>query len=121
MSRYVTPRDGVHHLAMKPQPLPDDRPARAFAMWQSRDFLAVAYADPAGTRLSINRTQYDRRAQDWRDGITWDELMRVKRQCGFGDRWCVEVYPHDQHIVNVANMRHLWILDHRPEYAWRAE
>jgi hypothetical protein len=31
------------------------------------------------------------------------------------------VYPPVDEIVNVANMRHLWLLDEAPPYAWRGE
>jgi hypothetical protein len=54
---------------------------------------------------------------NWKDGILWDELMEVKTAVGFGERWAVEVFPPDAHLVNVANMRHLWIT-HRPPFAW---
>ncbi len=63
-------------------------------------------------RLSIRRA-------DGREGVTWDELMAVKAEIGLAERWAVEVYPPDADVVNVANMRHLWLLDGRPIYAWR--
>lgn len=87
--------------------------------WRSKEFLAVLYVERRSghRRLSVNRTRLDSTG-GWRDGITWDELMRVKREAGFGDAWCVEVYPPDDEIVNVANMRHLWLLDDAPPYAW---
>jgi hypothetical protein len=106
---------------MKPMPLPEDVPPFAFAAWQSRDFLAVAYAEEAATRLTVNRAQLDTRTSTWREGITWDELQRVKRECGFGDRWAVEVYPADGEVVDVAAMRHLWLLPEPPAYAWRSD
>lgn len=56
---------------------------------------------------------------NWIDGITWDELMEIKRQCGFGDRLAVEIYPPDEHIVNVANMRHLFICNEINVPWWR--
>jgi hypothetical protein len=30
----------------------------------------------------------------------------------------VEVYPPDEAVVNVANIRHLWLLAEAPAYAW---
>lgn len=44
------------------------------------------------------------------DGITWDDLQWLKAAVGFGDREAVEVFPRDCDVVNVANMRHLWVL-----------
>lgn len=86
-------------------------------VWRSRRFLAVAYADHVTTRLSVNRTQLADGGR-WVDGITWDELMQVKRECGFAERWAVEVYPPDHQVVDVANIRHLWMLDCAPAFAW---
>jgi hypothetical protein len=31
----------------------------------------------------------------------------------------VEVYPKDSDIVNVANMRHLWLVDDKTNIGWR--
>ena len=28
-------------------------------------------------------------------------------------------YPADRDVVNVASLRHLWVLDEPPTYAWR--
>ena len=60
-------------------------------------------------RLSVNRTMPGK--DSWLEDITWEELQTVKREVGYGDRLAVEIYPEDVNIVNVANMRHLWIID----------
>jgi hypothetical protein len=86
-------------------------------VWRSRDFLVQLF-DEAGGRLSICRARLAANGQRWADGITWDELMEVKAGVGFGDRWAVEVFPPDAAVVDVANMRHLWILDGVPPYGW---
>lgn len=98
--------------------IPDD----VRGMWGSRDHLAVLYADPNGhERLSVNSTVVDRRTGHFGDdGLTWDDLMRIKTECGLRDRWAVEVFPPDAEVVNVANMRHLWLID-QPPYAWTGE
>ena len=31
----------------------------------------------------------------------------------------LEIYPPDDQVIDVANMRHLWLLDEAPAYAWR--
>lgn len=87
--------------------------------WRSKHFSAIAYREPNGyLRISINRVEVNTKTGDWKDGITWDELQKVKEECGFGDRWAVEVYPPEEHVVNVANLRHLMILNEKPAYAW---
>ena len=93
---------------------------RLRGVWRSRDFLAQLAVEPSGAmRLSVNRTRLDSLGDRWDDNISWDELMRVKRECGFGDLWAVEVMPADAHIVNVANMRHLWLMAEAPQFAWK--
>jgi len=88
-----------------------------FAAWRSRDYIVQAFDDGGFTRLSVNRSDFDIKTGDWIAGITWDELQRIKAECGFADRWAVEVFPPDDCVVNVANMRHLWLID-KPAFGW---
>lgn len=90
-------------------------------VWRSMDYLAVLYEQRADgmRRLTVNsvrRGPYRKRkgGTDWKDGITWDELQRIKNECLGEDVWCVEVYPSQNDVVDVANMRHLWPLDKPP-------
>lgn len=53
-------------------------------VWRSRHFLAQVFTAQTGLRISINRTTIDRRSGRWHDNITWDELMLIKRQIGYG-------------------------------------
>lgn len=89
------------------------------AVWRSRDFLVQQYPAPAPAmcRLSIQRTSLigDR----WTDNIAWDELQRLKSEAGFTLAWAVEVYPDMREVVNIANLRHLWILPQAPAFAWQ--
>lgn len=96
---------------------PHGAPAGLTAAWRNRDFLVQEYRNGPAVRLSINRTTIGPGGR-WRDGITWDELQAIKAAVGYGDAWCVEVYPPDDQVVNVANIRHLFVLDERPPYAW---
>ena len=93
---------------------------RPTEVWRSRDFLCQVYEAPGGIRLSFNRTQYASPGR-FSDAITWDELQRLKAECGRGDRLAVEVYPPDDEVVDVANMRHLWIIDELQDasFVWR--
>lgn len=64
---------------------------------------------PAIVRLSINRAAINS-SGGWQQDITWEELQRLKREAGYGDHDAVEIFPADADVVNVANMRHLWIV-----------
>lgn len=89
-------------------------------IWRSRDFLLqVFHESEAIERLSVNRTEIGRGGH-WREDITWEDLQALKRQCGRGDLDAVEIYPRDADVVNVANMRHLWVLKFGAiAFAWR--
>jgi hypothetical protein len=98
---------------------------KPMVVWKSRKFLVQLIQDVifAGTpeeqeymRLTVNRTELLNDG-NWKDGITFDELMDIKSQCGFGEQWAVEVFPPDEELVNVGNMRHLWLVT-RPVFAW---
>lgn len=85
---------------------------------RSREFFVQIFGGEF-PRLTISRTEINKHG-DWKDGISWEELQSIKRECGFGESDAVEVFPADKDIVNVANMRHLWIVT--PEYSkffWR--
>lgn len=103
--------------AQWPASLPGaSRPVRVL---RSRDFLVQIYREEGlVVRLSVCRTQL-RRDGRWVDEITWDQLQALKHQAGFGGWDAVEVYPRDSDVVNVANMRHLWVLPERIPFAWR--
>ena len=68
-------------------------------------------------RLSVTRTMIDDTGAG-EQGTTWDELQDIKRQCGYGEHYAVEVYPRDHDTVNVANLRHLWILEEPLGIGW---
>jgi len=80
--------------------------------------VQVHQEDKGVERLSIHRTALNN-SGDWCDGITWDDLYELKWQCGRGNRAAVEIYPPEQDIVAVANLRHLWVLPEPPPFMWR--
>lgn len=97
---------------------PDAKPGMPLQVWRSKNFLAQVTKEPSGfTRLSVQRCAIDHNGH-WVDGITWDELQQVKTECGLGEVWAVEVYPPEDMLVNVANMRHLWLVTDAP-FAWK--
>lgn len=104
-----------------PQPWPaiyQDGKAKALSVWRSKEFFVVVFDENGRTRITVNRTMIDG-SGEWMDGISWEELQRIKNEVGFADRDAVEVYPKDGDEVNVANMRHLWVLDEDCPFAWR--
>lgn len=88
-------------------PTPNSKVSR---VWRSRGFLVQGFPEPEPVviRLSILRTALDT-GGGWQQDITWEELQRLKREAGFGDFEAVEVFPQDTDVVNVANIRHLWV------------
>lgn len=96
-------------------------------IWRSKEFLVqifpVSY-DEDMERLSINRCDLDLTSGHWREDISWDDLQRLKSECGRGCYEAVEIYPTDSNIVNVANMRHLWIFkrdEWQIPFSWRTK
>lgn len=82
-----------------------------FAVWISRDYLVQLFDEAAESiRITVCRTAVNPTRGGWKEDITWDELQTVKRQIGLGGRLAVEIFPADRDVVNVANMRHLWVL-----------
>lgn len=96
--------------------------SKIIEVWRSTDFLLTIYQEKDGIeRLSVNRTKYDTKTNRWAAGITWDDLQRLKEECGRGDKDAVEVYPASKDVINVANMRHLWVLPYNLDFIWRCE
>lgn len=93
-----------------------------FAVWRSCEYLVQAFAEKYGIiRLSVNRTMLDPDTMRWRDGISWDELQMLKNWVGFSLCEAVEIYPPKEDEVDVANLRHLWVLPERLAFSWRKE
>lgn len=86
---------------------------------RSSDFLVQEFSafPPVLVRLTICRTKI--RGDKWQDGIKWEDMQWIKCRCGYGDMDAVEIYPKDSDLVNVANMRHLWVMIEPLTFAWR--
>lgn len=104
-----------------PEPWPHQEGVEMVGVWRSKDFLAqlVVEEKTKAMRLSIQRTMIDEKG-GWVEGIAWDEMQRVKSECGLGHLIAVEIYPRDIDVVNVANMRHLFFLPIDFEIGWTA-
>jgi len=85
---------------------------------RSKKFMVQIYQKSEVTRISVNRTMIDD-SGNWLCDITWDELQEIKRQAGYGDAVAVEIFPKDKDIVNVANMRHLWVIPYEFDFGWK--
>jgi len=109
------------HKWPTPPPMSQDaikRGVTRVAVFRNRFVLAQVFKELDCIRISINRTSL--RSDGHFDGdFTWDELQEIKRAIGYGDRDAIEVYPADHDIVNVANMRHLWIMPEPLPIIWR--
>ena len=91
-----------------------------FKVFRSRTFLVQVFSTPVDgmIRLSVNRTTHN--GESWSDNITWDELQQLKREAGYGEKDAVECFPRDADVVDVANIRHLFVfLTENPPYFWR--
>ena len=92
------------------------RPINLVEVWRSRYFLVQLFSEHDVIRMSVCRTAV--KGNRWLDNISWDALQKLKNECGRGHKPAVEIYPPDIDIVNVANMRHLWILNEAPQFMW---
>jgi len=106
------------------EPVPRERwsedaaSGRRSGVFLSRRFLVQVFQEENGIiRLSINRTKM-RMDGKWETGISWDELQYIKKEIGFGDMYAIEIYPPEKDVINVANMRHLWILPQPLNVGW---
>ena len=97
-------------------PRPDGPQLRVL---RSRDFLVQEFSEEGAAlvRLSINITSMD--GARWKDGISWEEMQRIKAEAGYPMHDAVEVFPRAVDVVNVANMRHIWIMRDLLQFAWR--
>ncbi|HEX5354328.1 MAG TPA: hypothetical protein VFW60_09625 [Rhodanobacteraceae bacterium] len=96
------------------------RPPNIREVWRSREFLVQVFDQgPGVTRLSVCKTAWNEKRDRWADGISWEDLQRIKRECGRGGLDAAEAYPRDSDVVNVANMRHLFVFNEPLSWLWR--
>lgn len=118
MERAAAKRPAVLTLVQRDKWPDAQYDPKRIEVWLSRDYLVQVFQEAGGVlRLSCGRTTM-RPDGRWNDGITWDELQEVKRQVGHGDDYAIEVYPRDCDVVNVANMRHLWVMPLPLHFGW---
>lgn len=93
-----------------------DSRSRVTKVFRDDRFLVQVRKHGSTVRLTISKINHTIKNNRtiWEDGITWDELQEIKNKCGFKDQWLCEYFPADDEVVNIANMRHLWVLDEHP-------
>lgn len=95
-------------------PHPGEPPIKVF---RNNKFLIQVYTEKNNIiRLSICRTTVNK--ERFNDGISWDELQSIKNNVGYADLQAIEIFPKERDLVNVANMRHLWVLPYTLEFGW---
>ncbi len=77
-------------------------------VWRSKKFTVMVWNVPADTKISIQRNEWNPSTRRYADGITWDEIMEIKRDIGLGESTGVEFFPADTDVINIANVRHIW-------------
>lgn len=85
---------------------------------RSKRFLAMEWRETNdAVRISVMRTEYgpDRLPLE---GIGWDDLQLIKAQMNYAHLCAVEIYPPESEVVNVANMRHIWLCN-LPGFMWK--
>lgn len=92
-------------------------PPNLIRAWVNNRFMVRLYNEVGALRLSVSRVKVVAGGR-WEDGITWDELQDVKRAVGYGECCAVEIFPADRDVVNVANMRHLWLPLQPIKFGW---
>lgn len=100
---------------------PRNDPKPPLKVFVNDRFLVQIIQDREFIRMTVNRVNPKSIREGspiWEDGILWDELQDIKNSIGYEKDWMVEVYPPIDKVTNVANMRHLWLLDECPAYAW---
>ena len=89
------------------------------AVWRSRDFFVqVVMESNSAIRICVNHNFLNEKGEA-RDGISWDDLFRIKNEIGYAGCDCIEIYPAVEDLVNVANMRHLFVLPEKHPWNWR--
>ena len=113
-------REGLNDVPPEQWPV-TSRKATPTRVFRSRAWFVQEFAEEGGViRLSVNRVKYNSTPKgiSWYEGISWDDLQWIKQELGYGARCAVELYPPEEHVVNVANIRHLWVLPAPPPFMW---
>ncbi len=111
----------AHLIDVPREAWPQSGETTRIRLLRSREYLVQVYQEPAPcfARLSISRTCLASNG-GWQQDIPWEDLQRLKNEAGYSEFDAVEVYPRKGDVINVANMRHLFVMAGSLEFAWRA-
>ena len=98
---------------------PQRGPENLSRVLRSSKFLVQVFTEKSGLRLSVNRCRIKPGTDQWDDDVSWEDLQNIKRECGYGERFAIEILPADSEVVNVANMRHIWVLEQPLQIGWK--
>lgn len=89
-------------------------------VFQNYDFLVQVFEEFGHIRLTINRIEHTFQKQKpiWRDKILWDEILQIKQSIGYDEYWGLECFPPQEHFINLANMRHIFLFKEKPKFCW---
>ena len=85
-------------------------------IYRSKKYTVILWKqgiDPTllmGQKISISRNEWDSKSRRYVGDIVFDEIMEIKREMGLGEEKCIEFYPKDSELVDLANMRHIWVI-----------
>lgn len=92
------------------------------AVWVSQKYLVQIFDEQPFNGITVMRATVCRvtitNHGQWNAGIEWEELQQIKSDVGFGEWYAMELFPQDSEVVNVANMRHLWMLEKPLSIGW---
>ena len=89
-----------------------DPPVGLVMVWRNNRYLVQVYAqNDCLVRLSICQAKLNADGSRWLDGLTWEDLQWVKNSVGFANNCAVEIFPPKKDVVDVANMRHLFVFE----------
>lgn len=122
-SEFVQQRpEKLTPVSVEQWPNPPGMTHRPTAVWCSRKYLVQVFDEKPFNERSVIRITVCRTSMGvtgkWQDQIAWEELQQIKEDIGFGDQYAIEIYPRDCDLVNVANMRHLWVLQEPLPIGW---
>lgn len=111
-----------HLVKIPDEHWPEDRHAYGdtrIHVYRSKYFLVQVYAMNGGMfRIAVARCEIDKNGQFVED-ITWDDMQMIKRQAGFSEWDGVELFPKDRDMINIENMRHMFVFPESLPFAWR--
>lgn len=101
--------------------LTDDMSEQIDAWWLSNLIGVQVYKkdERKGVRRLTIHSIFPNEQGGWDELAGWDLLQHAKNSVGFGERHAVEIFPSTVDLVNVSNMRHLWVLDEPLPFAWQ--